>query len=371
MPTQTIDMNNVTSVSFNNQTVNEIKLNGNTIWPQTHNTYIYFDDDYSSQFTLTTANSTKNWDGTIETSTDGTNWTVWDGTTGVTSSNNGRLYVRGSNNTYITGNKNNGWVFTNAHLIAIGGNIESLLDNETVGANTHPSMANYAFAGLFMNAPIFLVPETFLPATTLAKYCYQYLFSGTNLLIAPALPATILADYCYQYLFNGCTALSDIDDLHLNANTVYIGSYSNMFKGCTALTTAPALPATTVRSMGCAAMFYGCTALVTPPALPATTVDTYSYNNIFYGCTSLTKLVALPAINISSNSYAGMFRNCPLIGLSTTQSGDYVNEYRIPTTGTGTATTNSFSNMFSGTHGSFTSNPTVNTTYYTWNTIVS
>ena len=50
-----------------------------------------------------------------------------------------------------------------------------------------------------------------LPATTLANYCYYYMFEGCSSLInAPELPATVLADYCYQYMFNGCTKLNYI-----------------------------------------------------------------------------------------------------------------------------------------------------------------
>lgn len=318
MPTQTIDMNDVTSVSFNNQTVNEIKLNGDTIWPQVRNTYIHFNDDYSSQFTLTTANSTKNWDGTIETSTDGTTWTVWDGTTGVTSSNNGQLYVRGKNNTYITGNTaSRGWSFTNAHLIAISGNIESLLDNEVVGAGNHPVMANYAFTGLFKNAPIFLVPETFLPSTTLADYCYSQTFMGTNLLMAPDLPANTLVNNCYRGTFRNCTSL-----------------------------TTPATMFATKLAGGCC-------------------------QEMYYGCTSLTELPQLSVKSIKNTSYKSMFQGCSNIKLSTTQTGDYVNAYRIPTSGTGTEGTSSLTDMFKSTGGTFTGTPTINTTYYTSNTIVS
>ena len=74
----------------------------------------------------------------------------------------------------------------------------------------------------------------YLPATTLASNCYQYMFRDCrNLTTAPALPATTLADYCYQ----------------------------NMFKGCSKLTTAPELPATTLAKNCYQQMFYGCKSL--------------------------------------------------------------------------------------------------------------
>ena len=49
-----------------------------------------------------------------------------------------------------------------------------------------------------------------LPATTLAEYCYKWMFFGcTNLTQAPALIATTLADYCYYEMFWSCSKLSE------------------------------------------------------------------------------------------------------------------------------------------------------------------
>ena len=50
-----------------------------------------------------------------------------------------------------------------------------------------------------------------LPATTLASYCYQYMFEGcTSLTTAPELPATTLEKRCYESMFKGCTKLNYI-----------------------------------------------------------------------------------------------------------------------------------------------------------------
>ena len=65
-----------------------------------------------------------------------------------------------------------------------------------------------------------------------------------------------------------------------------------------------------------------------------------------------------------------MFYNCTKIKLSTTKTGGYVNEYRVPKTGTGTKATDALSTMFNSTGGTFKGTPTINTTYYTENTIV-
>lgn len=60
-----------------------------------------------------------------------------------------------------------------------------------------------------------------------------------------------------------------------------------MFRGCSSLTTAPALPATTL-STGCyQLMFYGCSSLTTAPELPATTLVTSCYASMFAMCSSL------------------------------------------------------------------------------------
>jgi hypothetical protein len=66
-----------------------------------------------------------------------------------------------------------------------------------------------------------------------------------------------------------------------------------------------------------------------------------------------------------------MFEDCTNIKLSTTQTGDYQTSYRIPTTGTGSTATYAMTDMFTNTGGTFTGDPSINTTYYTSNTVVS
>jgi hypothetical protein len=62
-----------------------------------------------------------------------------------------------------------------------------------------------------------------------------------------------------------------------------------------------------------------------------------------------------------------MFEDCSSIKLSTTQTDEYQYEYRIPTSGTGTAADvdDSLSSMFKNTGGTFKGTPTINRTYYT------
>ena len=296
-----------------------------------------------NSFTLKVNDATKHWDGTLEYSTDASAWSTWDGTTTLSSATSGSdnvLYLRGTGNTVITGgNSNYKWVLTGSDISCIG-NIENLLDYATVESGVHPTMAASCYEPMF-NGCTSLTQAPALPATTLAEGCYASMFSGcTSLTQAPALPATTLADYCYY----------------------------NMFNGCTSLTQAPALPATTLAEGCYMQMFSGCTSLTQAPALPATTLAYYCYAVMFNGCTSLTQAPAFPATTLASSCYYGMFNGCTSLKLSSTKTGEYTQEYRIPTTGTGTTASNALTNMFAVTGGTFTGTPEINTTYYLSNT---
>ena len=119
--------------------------------------------------------------------------------------------------------------------------------------------------------------------STAYKYAfYQLFYNDTYVLSAPILPATTLASFCYRF----------------------------MFKGCTSLTTAPELPATTLASFCYRAMFSGCTSLTTAPELPATTLKSNCYMHMFSGCTKLNYLKALftttPSIDYTQSWVSGV-----------------------------------------------------------------
>ena len=322
-----------------------------------------------NSFTLKVNDATKHWDGTLEYSTDASAWSTWDGTTTLSSATSGSdnvLYLRGTGNTVITGgNSNYKWVLTGSDISCIG-NIENLLDYATVESGVHPTMAASCYEPMF-NGCTSLTQAPALPATTLAEGCYASMFSGcTSLTQAPALPATTLADYCYYDMFNGCTSLTQAPALP--ATTLASSCYMQMFSGCTSLTQAPDLPATTLEISCYMQMFYDCTSLTQAPALPATTLAYYCYAVMFNGCTSLTQAPALPATTLASSCYYNMFNGCTSLKLSSTKTGEYTQEYRIPTTGTGTTASNALTNMFAVTGGTFTGTPEINTTYYLSNT---
>ena len=373
-------------------------------------------------FTLKVNNATKNWDGTLEYFSADKVWTVWDGTTILFADNNDGeyvLYLRGTGNTKITGLTANGssdtyrWVLTGSDIACVG-NIENLLDYATVESGQHPTMAeacyvymfydctsltqaptltattlaNYCYCGMFVRCTS-LTQAPVLPAITLSKGCYQDMFFGcTSLTQAPTLTATTLADYCYADMFYGCTSLTQAPALSattlsshcyhqmfssctsltqtpaLPATTLANDCYYYMFHDCTSLTKAPALPATTLAKNCYTGMFSGCTSLTQAPALPATTLANSCYQSMFYGCTSLTQAPALPATTLAEYCYYRMFGNCTSLKLSNTKTGEYTQEYHIPSSGTGTTASNALTGMFTSTGGTFTGTPAINTTYY-------
>ena len=243
--------------------------------PQEYTDCITFTGE-TSDFTLTATN--KEWDGTVEYSTDHNTWTVWDGST--ISSSGKKLYLRGSGNT--TFYTSNGARFVLSAKAGCSGNLNTLLEHSN-------------------------------PPTTLS----------TN------------------------------------------NSYMSMFNGCTNLTTAPALPATTL-AVGCyGMMFWGCTSLTTAPALPATTLAINCYYYMFRGCTSLTTAPDLPATTLADSCYSSMFYGCSSFKVSSTRTGTYQYAWRIPTSGTISSTPPGWgTSMLENTGGTFTSDPSINTTYY-------
>ena len=266
---------------------------------------------FSSDNNFTLSVGTPEWDGILEYSLDkGKTYYTWNGSelSGTTSQ---AIYLRGSGNTVITGSSGYyPWTFTGKYCT---GNIENLLDYQTVKNGGHPTMAVNCYDSMFSDCGLLTTaPE--LPAMTLANYCYRSMFYNcTSLIKAPELPATTLAHYCY----------------------------SGMFRNCTSLTQAPELPATTLAN--------------------------YCYRNMFRGCTSLTTVPKLPATTFLASCYSLMFDGCSNIKLSATQTGIYQYPFRIPTSGTGTTATGALNDMFTDTGGTFTGTPTINTTYYTDN----
>lgn len=303
--------------------------------PEAPNDSILF---YSpNPFSLRTFSMAKGWDGILQYSTDHSVWNEWNGEV-INAGKNGVLYkifLKGTNCTTITNNLvSNRFVFVGNGIKCIG-NFEYLLSTSAI-------MKSYAFA---------------------------YLFDGCgNVDFDIILPYTTYTPSCFQFAFRRCTSMRKAPDLL--ASSIPSGCCNEMFLGCTSLVNPPIIAAQSVDIKGCLKMFSDCSNLTSVPVLNVTSVAQESLSSMFYGCRSLTALPALYSLSLGTSSYVSMFSGCSGIKISTTQSDEYQYEYRIPYTGTGTVGTNSLNNMFLGTGGTFVGTPTINTTYYTSNTVI-
>lgn len=120
------------------------------------------------------------WDGVLQWSTDKKQWLTYTGNGVKSSLVDGRheLYFRGEGNTVIAGSSD-GVFYLGGKNIHWEGNIESLLDHETVEKGKHPPMALGCFQNMFHtfddNIKLISLPD--FPAVTLSKYCYSDMFS--------------------------------------------------------------------------------------------------------------------------------------------------------------------------------------------------
>ena len=111
-------------------------------------------------------------------------------------------------------------------------------------------------------------------------------------------------------------------------------------------------------------MFSGCSSLIQAPELPATTLAANCYAFMFYECPSLIQAPELPATTLAFRCYKDMFSSCTSLKLSEIKTEEYIQEYRIPSSGDGTTSLDSLDRMFYSTGGTFTGTPNINTTYY-------
>lgn len=204
---------------------------------------------------------------------------------------------------------------------------------------------------------------------TIWQYRFSYLFqSCSSLTSAPDLPSNPNSYQSYYAMFNYCTGLTTPPKLP--ATSLWQDCYGNLFDWCTGLTEAPELPATTLAQSCYEYMFKDCTSITKVKNLPATTLADNCYQYMFSGCKNLTYLPELPATAVWYKSYQYMFYWCSKIKLSATQTWEYQTAYRVPKTWTWTDWGSGLKNMFANTWWTFTWTPTINTTYYTSNTVV-
>lgn len=167
---------------------------------------------------------------------------------------------------------------------------------------------------------------------------YQQVASGNN---AP------LFENCFRSLFNGFSNLYDASELSLPSQPLPKGACAGMFFNCTSLVKPTSLKGLTFGGESCLdGMYSGCSSMEYLPEFPTNVLKGYCCQMLFYGCTK--------------------------IRVATTQSSTYKNAYRIPASGTIASTPyNALESMFANTGGTFVGTPTINTTYYTANEIIS
>lgn len=273
-----------------------------------------------------TLSASKNWDGVMQYSTDKVNWISWTGSAvnSVSDGSNYYIYLRGIGNTKMPGSVLFPCLSINGNNVSLSGNIENLLDYNSVRLGIHPIMADKCFEYLFSNGN---ESNTFTAITDISKL---------------ELPAVILSSYCYRFMFTNNVNLS---------KPVKI------------------LPALTL-TQNCYMAMYAGTSITEPSQMLATVLAYRCCDSMYYKCTLLNKLPKLPILNLADECYNGMFSGCTSIKISDTQDSEYVNEYRIPETGVGIDATDTLLNMFNNTSGTFTGTPVINTSYYTSNDVV-
>lgn len=267
----------------------------------------------SVEFTLQFAS--KNWDGTLSYSSDGTNWVEWTSVDVVATSDavsgKQKLFLRGSGNTVI--NSQLKYTSVNNDLLSCTGNIMTLLNYQNPGAAV---MGEHCFEQLFKDCKQLISAPT-LPAETLSAYCYKNMFYDCRcLLSAPELPACILAPHCYEGMFyNCCTSMSVPPELP--ATQLAPACYKQMFYFCSTLTSLPSLPATTLAESCYEQMFYYCSKVTqAQPILPSVILTSSCYKGMYQGCSKLESAPQLPATTLAASCYKEMFKGCSKISVA-------------------------------------------------------
>ena len=310
----------------------------------------YIEFSGTDSFTLQVSNG-KKWDGTLEYSVNLTDWQTWDGSNAISCGTNNKLYLRGIGNTKISATSQgdfSSFVFTTNGYISIAGKLNSLIDYRIATFDDTPTLANYCFDGMF-------------------DQCNN-IISAKNLDINIK---KITNTDCFCFMFRNCQYLTDAPIISIEDMSESSSACEYMFNNCTSLINPPELNTMSLGYSCYYAMFMGCTSLVSSPNLPATTLYSSCYQSMFQDCTSIESIASIPSLSLPQQCCYSMYDGCSKIKLSTTQTGNYQNEYRIPMSGTGSFQHyNAVTNMFYKTGGTFTGTHNINQTYYTSNEVV-
>lgn len=225
-------------------------VNQNCIYQEIHD----YSKDYLtfrilSNGTVWWQNNGSGYARTIEYSLNNGTWTSIAATTAGVSINvsvNDVIRFRGTNVTYAKDKSNySGFGYgeqgtsgqSNYHNGAaefnIEGNIMSLIYGDNFINQTTFNGGTYTFCSMFKKAKCVSAENLVLLPITLVTGCYRAMFSWcTYLIIPPTLPATTLAQYCYWYMFEECgiTTAPELPAQNLVANC-----YGSMFTNCRSL----------------------------------------------------------------------------------------------------------------------------------------
>ena len=180
---------------------------------------------------------------TLETSTDGENWTPFiPGTTRINLANVGDIvYFRNGdtvNKQFASSDGTAYRYFVTSQDVYCTGDVMGLLD---YGYDEMPRLYEATFGNLFSYSMILTPPS--LPATELAEHCYYYMFHyASKLILAPHLPATEMRRFCYSCMFERCGAMKKIFNLDHVAKAAQ-GCFTNMLYNCNSFKMSKTQPA--------------------------------------------------------------------------------------------------------------------------------
>lgn len=218
-----------------------------------------------------------------------------------------KVYWRGSGTTLGTAGSNNKWcTFSSTGKFDAEGCVASLLNPS--GFENLVVSSNYGLIRLFHNSLIVDASLLVLPSFS-GTYMFYEMFCGcAQITSAPALPSTTLTKYCYNNMFYGCTSLTTAPALP--AASLVQQCYNGIFYGCSSLTNVPDINISSITgSYVMMNMFYNCISLIHCPikSFPST-VELGSLDGAFYGCTNLEDICDLPAETLYNFTYRQLVR---------------------------------------------------------------
>lgn len=223
------------------------------------------------------------------------------------------ISLSGGSNTLIPVNETTGRIVE----------MKTLSDNNTGSADIN--ITSTSMHEVYGNVhSILFADESAWPATTLNVYVGGLFQNDTGLADASALilPATTLGiTGVYANMFRDCTSLVKGPELNF---TVINGTdaCSDMFNGCTSLLYAPAQLKPTSLTAGCYyGMFEGCSGITTAPILPASTLRNNCYGMMFYGCTNLNRVTCLATTGMGGSRTANWLSGVAQSGVFTQADG--------------------------------------------------